>query len=68
MGATCDRCGQTGETALCLGDFEYLCEACWGQGSHVCERCERVLTCCTCIGEGCTTCAMPAPQVQVEAS
>jgi type IV secretory pathway VirJ component len=61
MGATCDRCRQPAETALCLGDFEYLCERCWGAGTHVCERCERVLTCCTCNGEGCTTCAMPAP-------
>jgi hypothetical protein len=66
MGDTCDRCRRPAETALCLGDFAYLCESCWGQGNHVCERCERVLTCCACNGDGCTTCAMPASQVEVE--
>jgi hypothetical protein len=65
---TCDRCGQAGETALCIGSFEYLCEEHWGTGRHMCQECETKLTCCGCEGAGCVTCALPSPPVEGEAA
>ncbi len=55
---TCDRCGASGETALDLGCFSYLCQDCWGDGRHTCGQCEDILACCDCQGDGCSRCAM----------
>lgn len=63
----CERCARPGlELALDIGCFRYLCERCWGSGSHVCEECESTLACCGCRGRGCLSVIEGEPAVEVE--